>query len=32
MHYGERKGEYWAFHENGLVAVKGRYKFIEVGI
>ena len=27
MHYGERKGEYWAFHENGRVAVKGRYKF-----
>lgn len=27
MHYGERNGEYWAFHKNGKVAVRGTYKF-----
>lgn len=27
MHYGERNGEYWAFHKNGSVAAKGTYKF-----
>lgn len=25
-HYGERNGEYWAFHLNGAVAVRGIYK------
>ncbi|MEM6829129.1 MAG: hypothetical protein AAF551_01345 [Bacteroidota bacterium] len=27
MHYGEKEGEYWAFHKNGKVAVRGKYKF-----
>ena len=27
VHFGERSGEYWAFHENGSVAVRGNYKF-----
>ncbi|MEO1253697.1 MAG: hypothetical protein AAFY41_02250 [Bacteroidota bacterium] len=27
VHFGERNGEYWAFHEDGSVAVKGNYKF-----
>ena len=27
MHYGERNGEYWAFHEDGMLAVRGEYKF-----
>ncbi|MEM6734918.1 MAG: hypothetical protein AAF620_02495 [Bacteroidota bacterium] len=27
VHYGEKNGEYWAFHENGTIAVKGEYKF-----
>ncbi len=27
MHYGERNGDYWAFHENGSLAARGKYKF-----
>ena len=27
VHYGEMSGEYWAFHEDGTIAVKGEYKF-----
>ena len=27
VHFGERSGEYWAFHEDGSVAVRGNYKF-----
>ncbi|MEM0939253.1 MAG: hypothetical protein AAF600_04080 [Bacteroidota bacterium] len=27
VHYGEKNGEYWAFHEDGTIAVKGEYKF-----
>lgn len=27
MHYGERDGEYWAFHKDGSLAVRGKYKF-----
>ena len=27
VHYGERNGEYWAFHEDGSIAVRGEYKF-----
>lgn len=27
LHYGEKDGEYWAFHEDGSLAVKGKYKF-----
>ena len=27
IHFGERDGEYWAFHEDGSVAVRGNYKF-----
>ncbi|MEP0984525.1 hypothetical protein [Ekhidna sp.] len=27
VHYGERDGEYWAFHPDGSVAVRGNYKF-----
>ncbi|MEO9872750.1 toxin-antitoxin system YwqK family antitoxin [Ekhidna sp.] len=27
VHYAERDGEYWAFHEDGSVAVRGDYKF-----
>lgn len=27
VHYGEMNGEYWAFHENGSIAVRGKYKF-----
>ncbi|MEQ9402021.1 MAG: hypothetical protein RIM99_00435 [Cyclobacteriaceae bacterium] len=27
MHYGERNGEYWAFHKDGSVAARGNYKF-----
>ena len=27
MHFGERNGEYWAFREDGSVAVTGEYKF-----
>ncbi len=29
VHYTERNGEYWAFHEDGSVAVRGKYKFDE---
>lgn len=27
IHYGEKDGEYWAFHEDGSLAVRGEYKF-----
>lgn len=27
VHYGEKDGEYWAFHEDGSIAVLGEYKF-----
>ena len=27
VHFGERDGEYWAFHRDGAVAVRGQYKF-----
>lgn len=27
MHYGERNGEYWAFHESGALAARGNYQF-----
>ncbi|NQZ76004.1 MAG: hypothetical protein HRT61_07815, partial [Ekhidna sp.] len=27
VNFGERNGEYWAFHEDGSLAVKGKYKF-----
>ncbi len=27
VHYGERDGGYWAFHEDGTIAVRGEYKF-----
>jgi len=27
VHHGEKEGEYWAFHQDGSVAVRGRYKF-----
>ncbi|MFK7954016.1 MAG: toxin-antitoxin system YwqK family antitoxin [Ekhidna sp.] len=27
VHFGERNGEYWAFHEDGSLAVKGEYTF-----
>lgn len=27
IHYGERDGEYWAFHSDGSLAVRGNYKF-----
>lgn len=26
VHYGERNGEYWAYHEDGSVAARGVYK------
>lgn len=26
VHYGEKEGEYWAFHEDGTIAVHGDYK------
>lgn len=26
VHYGEKEGEYWAFHEDGSIAVRGEYK------
>lgn len=29
IHYGERDGEYWIFHEDGSVAVRGVYKHDE---
>ena len=25
--YGEKSGEYWAFHEDGTIAVRGEYQF-----
>lgn len=27
VHFGERNGEYWAFHVDGSIAVRGEYKF-----
>lgn len=27
VHFNERNGEYWAFHEDGTIAVRGSYKF-----
>ena len=27
VHFGEKDGEYWAFHEDGSIAVRGNYKF-----
>lgn len=27
VRYEERNGEYWAFHKNGSIAVRGEYKF-----
>ncbi len=27
VHYGEKDGEYWAFHQDGTLAVRGKYKF-----
>ena len=27
IHFGEKDGEYWAFHTNGQIAVRGWYKF-----
>ncbi|MEQ8905091.1 hypothetical protein [Ekhidna sp.] len=27
VHFGEKDGEYWAFHEDGSLAVRGNYKF-----
>lgn len=27
MHYKEKEGEYWAFHENGQTAARGKFKF-----
>lgn len=27
VHFGEREGDYWAFHTNGNPAVRGKYKF-----
>ncbi|MEM7298487.1 MAG: hypothetical protein AAF391_09515, partial [Bacteroidota bacterium] len=27
VHFGERNGEYWAFHEDETIAVRGKYKF-----
>jgi len=27
VHYQEKNGEYWAFHEDGSIAVRGKYKF-----
>ncbi len=27
VHFGEREGTYYAFHENGVVAVSGEYKY-----
>ncbi len=33
IHYEERDGEYWAFHTDGSVAVRGAYKFdYKVGV
>lgn len=27
VHYGEKSGKYYAFHESGVIAVTGQYKF-----
>lgn len=27
VHFGEKNGEYWAFHKDGSMAVKGQYTF-----
>ncbi len=27
IHFGEKEGEYWVFHEDGSVAVRGNYRF-----
>lgn len=27
VHYGEKNGEYWAFHEDGSIAVRGEFKY-----
>ena len=27
VHFGEKEGEYWAFHEDGSLAVRGNFKF-----
>lgn len=27
VHFAERNGEYWAFHKDGSIAVRGEYKF-----
>ncbi len=27
VHYGEKNGDYYAFHESGVIAVTGQYKF-----
>jgi len=27
VHFGEREGDYWAFHANGNPAARGKYKF-----
>jgi antitoxin component YwqK of YwqJK toxin-antitoxin module len=27
VHHGEREGDYWAFHEDGSLAVRGQYHF-----
>ena len=27
VHFGERNGDYWAFHQDGNIAVRGEYKF-----
>jgi len=33
VHFGERDGEYWAFHVDGSVAVRGAYRFdYKVGV
>jgi len=33
IHFGERDGEYWAFHQDGSVAVRGAFRFdCKVGV
>ncbi|GAB4233851.1 MAG: hypothetical protein Tsb0034_07270 [Ekhidna sp.] len=27
VHFGEKDGEYWAFHKDGSIAVRGKYQF-----
>lgn len=27
VHFGEKNGDYWAFHKDGSIAVKGEFKF-----